>query len=213
MRFDEETINPGSGVSPRQKRSELPLTYRRSTFTPRLLDGVGNVKYNRGKLPHDGQRSHIDHQGVISEARPAFRQQNVVITLFAYLGDCVLHVFRRHKLTFLDFHRLSRPGRSLQQIGLAAQKRRDLKYVNHFSHLSTLRRLVYVGYYRNTEVSFHAGKYLQSPLLRRTAVRPGRRPIGLVERRLKYVVDPQSFAYVLYMASCLHADVVTLGRA
>src|ERR1700721_1241591 len=78
----------------------------------------------------DRQRAHVGDERVVAETCPPFGDQNVSQTRRVKLGDDVLHVPRREKLTLLDVDGPAGLGRGDQKIGLAAEEGWNLQRVN-----------------------------------------------------------------------------------
>src|SRR5690606_35106780 len=74
------------------------------------------------------------------------------IATFRNLGKNIFHVPRRQKLALLDIHDTSRLGGSNQQIGLAAEKCRDLQDIDHRSNCGALLFSVDIRQHRKAEL-------------------------------------------------------------
>ena len=99
---------------------------------PGQLDAVGHVEdYGTPQAPHDGEAAEIHHQVIVAEHGAPLREQHPAI---AGGKDLVLHrrhVPGGHELAFLDIDRLAGSGCGHQQVGLAAEKGRDLQDVQY----------------------------------------------------------------------------------
>ena len=106
--------------------------------------------------------------------------------------DDVLHVPRGDELALLDVHRAARRGRGDQQVGLAAEERRDLQHVAHLRHRRRLVRFVDVGRHGQAGFVSFTRRRTSSPRFHsRAAKRLDAGAIGLVERRLEDELDRQ----------------------
>jgi hypothetical protein len=81
---------------------------------------------------HLGERAKIVDQPSVAEKGPSFAQKDVLAAGRVQLGDYVFHVPGGKKLPLFDMNGSSGRGRRQQEIGLPAQKRRDLE---HFANL------------------------------------------------------------------------------
>ena len=97
------------------------------------------------RLSHQRQALHINHEGVIAEARPALRQHDVIIAAFGDLIGNILHIPWREELPLFDVHDLACFGRGDQKICLAAQKGGDLQDVNMGGDALNLLLCMYVS--------------------------------------------------------------------
>src|SRR5690606_10419958 len=138
MGFNKESVNTGSGSRTCQKRREFALATRRTALASGLLYRMRYIKNDRRELTHDRQRTHVDYKCMVTKTGPAFGEKHIVIAFFTHFINSIFHVFRSHKLPFLNLNRFSGTGSRLQQIRLAAQERRNLKYVNHFCYFCAL---------------------------------------------------------------------------
>ena len=99
----------------------LPATL--VALTARLLHGMGRIKHHRAMVfPHDGQASHVRHQGVVAKRHTTLTHHDVVLVAIGLTGFLhhVTHVSRRHKLAFFYVDRLTGFRTSHNKIGLAA---------------------------------------------------------------------------------------------
>ena len=65
-------------------------------------------------------RAHVGNQIIVTETRAAFAYQDILIADFLGLGDHVLHIPGREKLTLLDVDRLAQARDALNEICLTA---------------------------------------------------------------------------------------------
>ena len=105
------------------------------------LHGVRSVEDHRRKLPHDGQRAHIDDQVVVAETRSALGDEHSLVARGVALFDGVLHVPGRDELALLDVDHALAQGRGDDQVGLAAEESGDLQDVGDFGDGGDVCRL------------------------------------------------------------------------
>ena len=77
------------------------------------------------------------------------------------LADDMAHVARRKKLSLLHVDRLARSGGRNEQVGLTAEKRRNLQDVGDRRRRRRVRRLVNVGQHRQAGARFDLGQRAQ----------------------------------------------------
>ena len=129
-----------------QRLDELRLASRYAARAAGKLDAVGGIENHRPSgLRHDPQAAHIDDQIVVSERRSALRQDHLAVTGRSHFIRRVMDVVRADELAFLDVHDLAGTAGFEQQIGLAAEERRDLEDVGHFGGGRGLGGFVDIG--------------------------------------------------------------------
>ena len=106
-------------------------------------------------------------------------------------GDDVLHIPRGQKLAFFDIDHPSRFSRRNQQIGLAAQKSRDLQNIDHFGNRLALFAFMDIGDDRQAVFAFDLGKHIHGLGQTNPAPPFGRGTVGLVERGLEHQPDAE----------------------
>src|SRR5216683_3787580 len=140
------------------------------------------VKYYRRELAHDGQRAHVHDQIVVAETRSSLGHKHLTIPGITALVDSVLHVPGRNELPLLDVHRTPAERRRHNQVGLAAEKCRNLQNVDNLSDGSHVGRLMHIGEHRNVHFVFHLFQNAQAFLDPRPAVAADRGAVRLVVR-------------------------------
>ncbi len=157
----------------------------RSPSPPGLRHGMRRVEDDRVAGPrHDRHSTHIDDERIVSEARAALAQQNPLVAGRGDLRGGVLHVPRRQELTFFDVDRLAGRACRQQQVGLAAEKRRNLQNIDDFGHRSALLLFVHIGQHRKPGNFPHLRKDRQTRFQPNASLRAKGRAVGLVERGL-----------------------------
>ncbi len=107
---------------------------------------MGGIEdHRRARLGEDGQRAHVGDERVVAEGDAALGQEHVGIAGADELRHHILHVPGGEELPLLDVDGLARARRRQKQIGLAAEKGRDLQAVHGGRDLGALRRLMHVG--------------------------------------------------------------------
>ena len=100
------------------------------------------------------------------------------------------HVPGRQELALLDVQRGAGPRRRGEQVGLAAEERRDLQHVDRLGHGPALVALVDVGQHRAAEALAHLGQHLDALGEPEPARALGAGAVGLVERALVDQPEP-----------------------
>ena len=98
-----------------------------------------------------GQRAHVDDQIVVAERRAALGEEDALAAGLANLLDGVAHVPGRNELALLDVDGAAALAGGDQQVGLAAEERRDLQHVDRFGHARHVGGFVHVGEHRNLD--------------------------------------------------------------
>ena len=88
---------------------------------------------------------------LISETRSALGQEDLSVARVAAFLHRVPHVPRRIELSLLDVHRPSAERGGHHQIGLPAEKRRNLQNIRDFGDFAYVCRLVHIGQHRHLE--------------------------------------------------------------
>src|SRR5262249_9632371 len=145
--FDEYASDTDRDRSAGQHRNELTLAAGSTSLPARLLHRVRRIEDHRraGLLAQDRQRPHIGYQRVVTERSAALSDQDIGITGAGDLRNYVGHIPWRQELALLDIDRATRSRCRNQEVGLTAQKRRDLQNIDHFSDTGALLDLVHVG--------------------------------------------------------------------
>ena len=153
MGFEEDCRDADGHSRARQDRDELAFAAARIATATRLLHRVRRVEHDRrAEALHDRDRAHVGDERVVAEAGAALAGHDVRVTGAGDLGDHVLHVPRRQKLTLLDVDRLAGFGGGDQQIGLAAEEGRNLQDVHDFGDFGALLGQVHVGDDRHADL-------------------------------------------------------------
>ena len=191
MHLQKHPIYPRSHRSPRQHRNKLRVPAAHPIPRRRRLHRVRPVEDHRRKPAHDRQRTHIHHQVVVPEARTPLRQADPLIARVPHLLHRMLHIRWSNKLTLLDVHRPTRPGRRNQQIRLPTEKRRNLQHRFHPAQrlresLTVLRRM-HIRQHRQPRI-LRKPRQDPSPLHQpRTTKAVDRRSVRLIVARLENI--------------------------
>ena len=116
---------------------------------------MSRIKNHRRELPHDSERAHVDDQIVITEARSPFGEKYAIVTRSAAFFHRVFHVPRRDELALLDIHCAFAHSCGNDQVGLAAEKCRNLQHICDLRDLGDVRGFVHVGEHRNVYFIFN----------------------------------------------------------
>ena len=149
------------------------------------MRGIENHRIT--KPLHNRNRPHVRHQIAIAERRAALRQYNLIIAACDDLLRAIFHILRREKLPFFDIHDFAGFRGGDQQIGLAAQKRRNLQHVRHVRDLRGLFRRMNIGDNRHVELPLNLGQDAQAALDSDAAIRRRRTAVGFIERGFENV--------------------------
>src|SRR5690606_38602872 len=107
------------------------------------------------------------------------------------------HIFRCHKLTPFYIDGLTTLPCRKQQVGLAAQKGRNLQYIYYSSHLFHLIGLMNIGQYRHLQFLLYPLQYSQRFVHAYASKRTSRGSIGLVEGGFEYISNSKFLTYTL----------------
>src|SRR5271165_3358540 len=92
------------------------------------LDAMGGVEnHGPSKVAHDLEAAHIHHQVVIAEGRAALGEQDIVVPCGGDFVRGVAYIVGRYELALLDVNRAAGAPGGDEQVGLAAEERRDLE--------------------------------------------------------------------------------------
>ena len=122
-----------------------------------------DIEYDRAcELLHDRDRSKIHDKVVVTEGTATLGQDHFVVSRFPDLPNRMLHVCGSDELSLLDVDDLSRSSGSHQEVGLAAQERRDLKHVENLGRLRGVRGFMDVGQNRNADFTSDIREYFEA---------------------------------------------------
>ena len=179
------------GVHPHRDRGAgeglhvLALAARPVPLPARQLHRVGRVEDHRiAEAAHDRKPAEIDHQVVVSEARAALGEEQVLAAGPAHLLHHVDHVPRGHELPLLDVHRPAAPRARHDQVGLQAEERGHLQHVEHRGRRRDHPDFVDVGQHRQPGLVLDLLEDAEPLHQPGPPVRVDRRTVGLVVRRL-----------------------------
>src|SRR5262249_25126549 len=105
------------------------------------MGGVEN--YWCADLCQDWQRPHVGNERVVAEGNAAFSHEHVGITSAGNLGRHVGHVPGGKELALFDIDSAAGFCGGNQEIGLAAEKRRNLQNINRFRDQRALAWLMH----------------------------------------------------------------------
>src|SRR3989338_6868342 len=132
MGFDEQRITSRGYSRTRKGQNEFRLAPALVLLPTRELHRMRRVENNRKTgFAHDGERAHVYNQIVITERRPPFGQEHILVSSFCDLFRGQFHFGRREKLSLLDINGSSSFPRGLQKLRLPAKERRNLKHICH----------------------------------------------------------------------------------
>jgi len=112
----------------------------------------------RAGFRHLRQRSHVNDERVVAEARSALGDEHVGVAAARHFGDDVSHIPRGEKLPLLDLDDPAGPGGGDEQIGLPAQEGGDLQNVDGLRYRGALIDLVDIGDDRQPQAFTNLGE-------------------------------------------------------
>ncbi len=146
MGLEEQVVTSSGHGSADQRRDVLGITSARSGGPSRALNAVGAVEDDRNPagLTDHTKRPHVHDQVPVAEERAPLGDEHLVGTSRpGLLGDGG-HFLRGHPLPLLHVHRPTGIRRRRDQVGLSAQKRRDLEHIDDLRRQGGLLRRVNV---------------------------------------------------------------------
>ena len=126
MRFHEEAGDPERHSRACQGRRLRSPSAGAVAASPRHLQGVSGVEYDRSHGFHRVHPKHVDDQIVVAEAAPALAKNYAVVPCLAALADDVPHLRGREELRLLDVDGPARPRERDDEVGLARKESRKL---------------------------------------------------------------------------------------
>jgi hypothetical protein len=193
VRLDEEPVRAGGRGREQQGRNHVAMAPADAPGAlPWLLHGMGRVVHDRhaGRLAHAGEAAHVDHEVAIPEERAPLGERHIRAATGAYLLHRAEHGLGLHPLPLLHVHRPPRTTRREEQIGLAAEERRDLEDIYDLCDCRRMGRLVDVGEERQAARGTGGLERAEALLETRAAGSVDPRAVGLVEAGLQ--TDRQS---------------------
>src|SRR2546425_6760634 len=166
VHFHENTVYAGGDRRTRQEWDEFWLAAAHRVISVggggRKLHGVSGVEDHGSEFAHDGQRAHVHHEIVISEARTALGYEYAVVSGRAAFLDGVAHLPWRDELALLDVYRALGHSGGNDQVGLAAEECRNLQNIHNFGDFWNVLDLVNVSQNRHVNLIFHFFQNAQS---------------------------------------------------
>ena len=160
--LDEQGVHARRRGRPRQQRGPVGPSARLLAGA-RRLGRVRHVKAHRRrtalcrKLHQVAEPEKIVDQTVIPERRATLREHHVRTPRLGQLADRTGHLARGQKLPLLDVHRPPMGSRLTarrgQEVGLAAQERRDLDEIDHPCRGAGVHGLVDIRRRRNAKLT------------------------------------------------------------
>ena len=134
--------------APAARRTRVCPPLSRSPAPGSCIECVTSKMTGDAVLLHPRERSHVDHQVAIAEGGAALDHRHALVAGRAHLLHRAQHVVGGHELALLDHHRASGAAGRDQEVGLAAEQRRNLEHRADLGRRLALRRLVHVGEHR-----------------------------------------------------------------
>ena len=145
MHLEEDAIDARPDRRACEQRNEFRLTARDAVGSGRNLHGMGSIEDDGGEGAHDGERAHVHNEVVVAEGRATLGEKDAGVAGGCDFFDGVAHVPGRDELAFFDVDGAAGAAGGDEQVGLAAQKRRNLEDVCTLGRDFTVRRLVHIG--------------------------------------------------------------------
>ena len=162
-----------------------PLSAARRALPARLLHRMGRIEHHGAAgLCQLRQAPHVRDQCIVAEACAPLAHQHPAVAGAGDLRHHVAHVPRREELALLHVDRLIGRCRRQQQVGLAAEERRNLKHVHGLRHRRALLRQMHVGQHRAAVGVPHRRQDGESLVHADAAWAAGGGAVGLVEGAL-----------------------------
>ena len=198
----------------RKDRGKVTVTGRVSAPTPGSLDGMGGVEDRReALLPHPVKGPHVRDQVVVAEGRSPLREAESGTPRGLQLAGDRGDVPRGQKLPLFDVDGLARPRRGLDQVGLAAQKCRNLEQINEIGRDFGVLGRVNVRRDRSADGIAHLREHPASLHDTDSPERGSRGPVGLVVGGLEDELCPQVVANRPDRARRLQQGLLSLDHA
>ena len=155
-------------------------------------------KHRHVHLLHGVEAEHVHYQVVVTKGRAALAQDDFIVARFQAFIDDVAHFVRGEELRL--FHVDNRAGarHGVHQIGLAAQKGRQLQNIGHLRRRRGLVGLVDVGNHRHVVGCLNIREPLQTLFQTRPAERIQAGAVGFVEAGFEHIGNIQ-FAADFYI--------------
>ena len=160
MGLHEEAVDSGGYAATGHRLYQLRAATCDTGHLVGLLQGVGSVKDDRASVGfHHRDAAVVNYKVLVSESGAALSDGHIRVSGLDDFHHSMAHGLRREELPFLDVDSAACTGCCHQQVGLTAQKRRNLQYVNLFRSHDSLLGGVYIRYHRHIERVTHLAQY------------------------------------------------------
>jgi hypothetical protein len=130
--FHEEAVDTRRRACPCEVRDETCIAARAIALPSGRLHTVGDIEHDRvSELTQDGERTEIHNQIVVTEAGAPLSEHYPVGTGLQGLREHLSHLGRREELSLLEVDDPAAARSRPDQVRLAAQECRYLKYIQH----------------------------------------------------------------------------------
>src|SRR6185503_19835677 len=134
VNFHEQSINTGSDTGPREVRNVLGLAAGAFALSSGKLKAMRDIEYDGAvEALHDRKAAEVHNEIVVAERRAPLGEQEALVSRLSHFLDDVFHFPGREELALLHVNDLSGLGGGKDEIGLTAEKRRDLQNVESFA--------------------------------------------------------------------------------
>ena len=165
------------------------------------------------ELAHDHDGAHIHHEVVVPEGGAPLGEEYLRITGGFDLAGDGSHILRGYEGAFLNIDGLSRTARRKGQIGLAAEKGRNLEDIHCGSGRNRLGGTVHVGEHRHLHLVPHALQNTQALLNPGPGKGLDAKPVFFGVGGLEDEGHVQAFGHCLDGLSRLHHERLGLDHA
>ena len=195
MRFNENTIRPSRHCGACQHGRILSIPAGLIAATTGHLHRMRGIENHRpAKLPHDRHGTHVRHQIVVAEGRPAVGyKQHLPSSRFGLLHH-LPHFLWRKELAFFQIYNHRGARGHLDQICLATEKRRNLDHVHHLRCSACLRFVMNIRQHRHIHFFADGFQNLQPLFQSRPPATFTGSAVRLIIAGFKNIGNPQPLA-------------------
>ena len=214
VRLEKVPIDPHGCRRPSQWLHERAVASGGTSQARGALDRMGSIKDHRcTQGPHGHQPREIVDQAAVAKKGASLAEHHISAAAGEQFGHRMPHVLGREKLPLLDVYSFAGGRSSEQEIGLAAEERRDLQKVTHHPGRGGLLRKMNVGGDRHPLLPTDLFQHRQPLVEAEPAVAGGTRAVGLVERRFEDELHSMSGSHRRERLGHSHAQRFTLNSA
>ncbi len=191
MGFDKHAVTPRGHGGTGQNGSQFTVAtgaVTRSAGTLHRMRRVENYLIIQTLHPVNG--THVGDKVIVPETHPALGEEKRPAPHALQLLADIPHVPRRKELAFFHIDHPATPARGQDQVGLPAEKRRNLQNIDKLRRDLHLRRRVHVRGHRHLQVGANLRQQLAARLHPQTPEGTPGGPVRLVIGRLENKRNP-----------------------